>query len=586
MLGYLEFLLESNLTISIYFSKELKAILYAIKNSSLEGHKIAEKLLDLQGKGKQDQISFFDISQKNNMISFIQANRVERLWPEYPKKTATNNSDDFQNWCFNQWVDSDTYGLKSGVWVNQRTEVSVGSLTNRLISEFYTAPTSKELENFVNLYKSYWDKEHDQFSRFELIEGEEIRKWYLYENYESSTGQLGNSCMRYAKCQSYLDIYVKNPEVVKLLILKSKQYPEKISGRALLWIDPAGGKILDRIYTNNDSDKVLFLQWVNSKDDIDYIDDVDIEDWSFKLKNFKFEKYPYLDTFAYLNKETGELRSDESLWPGQGYIRLQKTSGDFYSDLVVWSEYHQEYLEREDVVWSAQEEDWLRRNSAVYIRNRDMWVSEDFEEVAFIVSENDYYLLEDLVYSDYLDRWLEMSKFLIEIEYGGEKIRTLPEFVFLSPDAKEFIFVDKLKNSRFKITNEDFKNYLTKNQKNLSKETIQNLLDTTKEGSSRVLELISKSSEGEITDVLKSFILSENFASSSVRRTIAVRASITNSEFFKKLENSDLKESIQTLDSSDIFFLEKIALKSLTRLIDDSDTLSYILKKITIPFIF
>jgi hypothetical protein len=224
-----------------------------------------------------------------------------------------------------------------------------------------------------------------------------------------------------------------------------------------------------------------------------------------------------------------------------------------------------------------------------------------------MVSENDFYLLDDLVYSDYLDRWLvpdksitfilnsdfkednlpeEMSKFLIEIEYGGEKIKTLPEFVFLAPDAKEFIFADKLKNSRYKITNEDFKNYLTKNQKNLSKETIKNLLDTTKEGSSRVLELISKSSEGEITDVLKSFILSENFASSSVRRTIAVRASITNSEFFKKLENSDLKESIHTLDSSDIFFLEKIALKSLTRLIDDSDTLSYILKKITIPFIF
>jgi hypothetical protein len=66
---------------------------------------------------------------------------------------------------------------------------------------------------------------------FEIVEGDEIAKWYRYENYAENKGTLGNSCMR-DKRDSFFEIYTKNPEVCRMLILKED---DKILGRALIW---------------------------------------------------------------------------------------------------------------------------------------------------------------------------------------------------------------------------------------------------------------------------------------------------------------------------------------------------------------
>jgi hypothetical protein len=59
------------------------------------------------------------------------------------------------------------------------------------------------------------------FDRFEITNGEDIRKWYLDKNYESRyAGTLGKSCMADDMCQPYFDIYTKNPKSVSLIILE------------------------------------------------------------------------------------------------------------------------------------------------------------------------------------------------------------------------------------------------------------------------------------------------------------------------------------------------------------------------------
>jgi hypothetical protein len=49
---------------------------------------------------------------------------------------------------------------------------------------------------------------------------------------------------------------------VSLIILEVLN-PDKISGRAILWTDNDGNKIMDRVYTNNSPDVVLFIEFAN-----------------------------------------------------------------------------------------------------------------------------------------------------------------------------------------------------------------------------------------------------------------------------------------------------------------------------------
>jgi hypothetical protein len=98
----------------------------------------------------------------------------------------------------------------------------------------------------------------------EFVTGEDIRKWYLEENYQFDKGQLSNSCMRYERCQKYLDIYVENPEVCQLMILKGSN-PDKIIGRSLIWKLQDGRFYQDRQYTNIESDKSVFANYAKSK---------------------------------------------------------------------------------------------------------------------------------------------------------------------------------------------------------------------------------------------------------------------------------------------------------------------------------
>lgn len=179
------------------------------------------------------------------------------------------------------------------------------------VSKVFKDIPSKEIEIFANLFTSFSTERKE---KFEIIKGSEIKDYYLGNSYLDDTGSLGNSCMKYKKCQSYFDIYSENDNISLLALMMDG----KIIGRALLWEDI---KLMDRIYTIKDDEFFgLFRKWAidngyifknkqNFTNTLSFTDGKDIFEREFKvkLKVSELDRYPYLDTFKWLDTLTGTL---------------------------------------------------------------------------------------------------------------------------------------------------------------------------------------------------------------------------------------------------------------------------------------
>ena len=67
-------------------------------------------------------------------------------------------------------------------------------------------------------------------------------------------------CLIRIRCQKYLDIYVMNPEVCRLLILKDEENEDKIRARALVWKLDDDSFFMDRIYYTEQHEIDIFIQ--------------------------------------------------------------------------------------------------------------------------------------------------------------------------------------------------------------------------------------------------------------------------------------------------------------------------------------
>jgi hypothetical protein len=206
---------------------------------------------------------------------------------------------------------------------NRRGDVKLGRFINKLV-EIYSKKdgvgsiTASDIEKFVNLYNAAILFKKDIFKNFEIVKGDDIKKWYHESKYCSDNGnyggQLNSSCMRFASCQSYFKIYTDNPDVCQLLILKDKE-GKKIMGRALLWNTIDGRKFMDRIYTNRDTLINVFLQWAK---DNDYIaknknERFFTEKITVKVKPELYSRYPYMDTLIAYYPNKGILSTEYDL---------------------------------------------------------------------------------------------------------------------------------------------------------------------------------------------------------------------------------------------------------------------------------
>ncbi len=397
---YFDFLLESTRvqkTMRLHYSEKFRSLLQKMQKNN----DFASLLLAAEDSNQiSDIYTLIDVTDKNDMISCIQVNRILRSNPD--TKTYTNDDVYFLN-------RSITNDEKNEFWKNGRTNMGIGKWVRRVVVDLYKSPSvlnDKKLEDFVNLYKSTFDGINNvKEERFQLVEGDEIRKWYHADNYFELKGQLGNSCMRYTRCQDYLDIYVNNPEVCKLLIYKSEEDPGKIIGRALIWnIKPTPKgitKYMDRIYTIADSDRLLFQDWATENgvnygySGVKYI----------QLNNVNFNKYPYMDTFIYLNKETKSLTNDDGVWPGQSYIKIQDTNGGYTDDDSVWSEYHGDYISRENAVYCDYSDDWIHIDDANYLDYKDVYVGPNVD-TTYSEYHGETFLTDDVVWSECMNGFL------------------------------------------------------------------------------------------------------------------------------------------------------------------------------------
>lgn len=235
----------------------------------------------------------------------------------------------------NKSTELDELATKISYWWNYHevNKVKPTKMKVELICDFNI--TDVDIEKFTNEYVSFVkSNKADKSSVIQEVKGEEIRHWYLRDNYQSTMGKLGNSCMSYPECQEYLDIYVYNKEVCSLLILKNSL--DKLVGRALLWKLVDGRIFMDRVYTINDSDDNIFINYA-IKNKYTYRDSLGGSNTKFyengvevspgkmevKLTTSEFDYYPYVDTIYYLDEDNNilsniggekELRDTEGRW--------------------------------------------------------------------------------------------------------------------------------------------------------------------------------------------------------------------------------------------------------------------------------
>ena len=204
---------------------------------------------------------------------------------------------------------------------NRKGEVKLGRFINKFLSAIGKTFPAATIERLVNMYQAEVLLKKDALNYFKVVEGEDIRKWYHENMYESANGgQLANSCMRYSKCQDFLDIYVENSQVCKLLIFTPTE--GKLSGRALLWTLENGKKYMDRIYTNKDSYENLFLKWGNENGYSKGIESSSV----VKVNTKDYELYPYMDTFVFYDAEEGKLSNSQIFQ--RPYAQLDETEGE------------------------------------------------------------------------------------------------------------------------------------------------------------------------------------------------------------------------------------------------------------------
>lgn len=306
----------------LYASSELMVKLSKISKMDGKVGEIANSILDtIRDEDwldeKDTKQNFFDITDKDDTISFLPSNKLPKDWDQDDEPALP-------------------YTLPG------RSEIKVGRIVRALLkiaeisSRLNSDIVDKDYEQFVNAFKSL---KVDTSREFRLVNGEDIHKYYQMKNYYSSHGALGGSCMA-DEGKSTFKVYTENPKKVQLLILIDGD--GKIHGRALVWKlkeSPCEAKyFMDRVYTNADSDVIKFKNFAEEKGFLykqknnSYVEDNVkffykgqplLGEVKVKLDG-DFKNYPFIDTMCFLSKKMGDL----SNIPTEDCFFLHSVSGE------------------------------------------------------------------------------------------------------------------------------------------------------------------------------------------------------------------------------------------------------------------
>lgn len=417
-------ILESINESYLYYTKDFKNIL-----SKMKKNKIASDILDSAGVDMKGDMTFIDLSDKEGHISFSQIKKaisVINKWVKddgifvdlegNPNSEIIRITDGINDGRFNI---NDDWRFKKDLLNKSRNDVKIGKLVNSLFPGKYTA---QEVEEFVGKFKRYASGEEN--NTFELIEGDAIKAAYLHSNYVSESGTLGNSCMRYDSCQDYFEIYTKNPEVCKMLLLKNEE--DEILGRVLVWkftnIDKDELKsaeyFMDRIYTYTDSiitdfkdysDKNNWIRRTNTGYSdcrtLTYMDEVyNNVGMEVNLENYSnIDEFPYMDTFKRLNIEDGILYNDDKQI--SGCYGLEQTGGDYASYEGVWSDYYDEYIPENEATYSRPLGTNIYSENCIWVNigqnSRQGAYPEGYDGILYDEFRDEYIHEDDSIYCKY-----------------------------------------------------------------------------------------------------------------------------------------------------------------------------------------
>lgn len=408
-------------------SKRLKRILEDIP------HPIASKLLKADEERVDKKVTFVDIDEEaENKFTIVNSNKafdnIEKQfsYADVSKETLTSELKKLNV----------TDGILTyNYWTKNRSSIKIGSFINKVFpKEFKTGgDPGKDIESFVQMIIA---KRTLKIDRFEIVEGNDIIKYYNFEMYDLqhdgdyvSSSPLGGSCMRYDECAGYINFYAQN-EDVRLLILHSdnKRNEDKIVGRALLWnlSKPEDRVFMDRIYYRLESDMAMFKQYAekqgwlyknnqNMSSNARIVDTKTGEDSYMTLRTkrtFKeTDEYPYMDTMKWFYVNEGYLsNSEDDIDDSEKVYFLEETDGSYedVSEKGIYVEYYGEYYDEDDLVWCEYGEEYRLPEDAIWLEQYFSNATNSFVENNMVFSSlEDMYLMKgDSVYSEYHDDYI------------------------------------------------------------------------------------------------------------------------------------------------------------------------------------
>lgn len=253
-----------------------------------------------------------------------------------------------------------------GRWARDgRQEMKPAKLARKILPESLKLVES-DFEHYNNLVKSYIGLNGDEDGdgrniSVKVVSGEDIRRYYYEGNYSEHAdhgSNLWGSCMRYASCEDYFDLFVDNDNIKMLVALDSDS---KVVGRALLWECTNGRKAMDTIYAP-DSIRPIFISWAV---DNDYYYKSDqschhrffnmyrgsmVADWygTVKINHAYYDYYPYMDTMMYLDTKCKTLTNDDN----DGHDKtLRCTDGSHEGNGTVYDDYSNCDIDEDDAVY-------------------------------------------------------------------------------------------------------------------------------------------------------------------------------------------------------------------------------------------